>query len=56
VDPRYDGWWHEGGGIYRHVRLVTLDPVHIAGWVRHAGGDRSGNGIKADAALRPIPM
>src|SRR5665213_2058623 len=30
VDPRWDGWWYEGGGIYRHVRLVTLDPVHIA--------------------------
>ena len=30
VDPRYDGWWYEGGGIYRHVRLVEVDPVHIA--------------------------
>jgi beta-galactosidase len=30
VDPRYDGWWYEGGGIYRHVRLVTVDSVHIA--------------------------
>jgi beta-galactosidase len=30
VDPRYDGWWYEGGGIYRHVRLVTVDQVHIA--------------------------
>lgn len=30
VDPRYDGWWYEGGGIYRHVRLVTVEPVHIA--------------------------
>jgi beta-galactosidase len=30
VDPRYDGWWYEGGGIYRHVRLVTIDPVHVA--------------------------
>jgi hypothetical protein len=30
VDPRYEGWWYEGGGIYRHARMVTLDPVHIA--------------------------
>jgi beta-galactosidase len=30
VDPRCDGWWYEGGAIYRHVRLVTVDPVHIA--------------------------
>lgn len=30
VDPRFDGWWYEGGGIYRHVRLVTVGPIHIA--------------------------
>ncbi len=30
VDPRYDGWWYEGGGIYRHVRLVMVNPIHIA--------------------------
>ncbi len=30
VDPRYDGWWYEGGGIYRHVRLVAVDPIHIS--------------------------
>ena len=30
VAPRYDGWWYEGGGIYRHVRMVIVNPVHIA--------------------------
>lgn len=30
VDPRYDGWWYEGGGIYRHVRLVSVNPIAIA--------------------------
>ncbi len=30
VDPRYDGWWYEGGGIYQHVRLITVAPIHIA--------------------------
>lgn len=30
VDPRYDGWWYEGGGIYRHVKLVMAEPVHVA--------------------------
>jgi beta-galactosidase len=26
----YEGWWYEGGGIYRHVWLVKTDPLHIA--------------------------
>lgn len=25
-----EGWWYEGGGLYRHIRLVSRDPVHIA--------------------------
>ena len=25
-----EGWWYEGGGLYRHVWLVRRDPVHIA--------------------------
>jgi beta-galactosidase len=53
VDPRYDGWWYEGGGIYRHVRLVTLDPVHIAPWgvfVAPLLNDPA-DGIRADAKV-----
>ena len=31
VDPsQFEGWWNEGGGIYRHVRLTVLPPVHVA--------------------------
>lgn len=31
VDPRkFEGWWYEGGGIYRHVYLTALAPVHVA--------------------------
>lgn len=31
VDAReYEGWFYEGGGIYRHVWLLKQEPVHIA--------------------------
>ena len=30
----YEGWWYEGGGIYRHVWLTKTSPLHIA----HEGG------------------
>jgi len=26
----YEGWWYEGGGIYRHVWLVKTDRLHVA--------------------------
>ncbi|HTO05308.1 MAG TPA: beta-galactosidase GalA [Opitutus sp.] len=51
VDPRYDGWWYEGGGIYRHVRLVAVDPIHIEPngvFIAPAVAD-PGDGVHADA-------
>jgi len=31
VDPRkFEGWWYDGGGIYRHVWLNVADFLHIA--------------------------
>jgi beta-galactosidase len=31
VDPRLaEGWWYNGGGIYRHVRMVVVPEVHVA--------------------------
>ncbi|MFT4176913.1 MAG: glycoside hydrolase family 2 TIM barrel-domain containing protein [Luteolibacter sp.] len=24
--------WYTGAGIYRHVRMVTVDPIHVAPW------------------------
>ena len=27
-----EGWWYEGGGIYRHVWLNVADPVHVIPW------------------------
>jgi beta-galactosidase len=53
VDPRYDGWWYEGGGIYRHVRMVILDPVHIApdGVFVMPEVNDAGDGQSANAAV-----
>eukprot|EP01047_Picozoa_sp_COSAG01_P058039 COSAG01_NODE_6787_length_3498_cov_6.123272_1_plen_193_part_00 len=32
IDPNTGktGWWYEGGGLYRHVRLVRTAPIHVA--------------------------
>jgi beta-galactosidase len=27
-----EGWWYEGGGIYRHVWLEVVNNIHIAPW------------------------
>ncbi len=53
VDPRYDGWWYEGGGIYRHVRMVILDPVHVApdGVYVVPHMDDTGDGERANATV-----
>jgi beta-galactosidase len=33
VNPsKWEGWWYEGGGIYRHVNLTALSPLHVAQW------------------------
>jgi beta-galactosidase len=33
VDPtHFEGWWYEGGGIYRHVWLNLAEPVHASPW------------------------
>ena len=33
VNPaHHEGWWYEGGGIYRHVWLNVAALVHIAPW------------------------
>jgi len=33
VDATKDeGWWYEGGGIYRHVWLLKTNALHVAPW------------------------
>ncbi len=29
---KQEGWWYEGGGIYRHVWLNIANPIHTAPW------------------------
>jgi beta-galactosidase len=29
---RFEGWFYEGAGIYRHVWLTKVNPVHVAEW------------------------
>jgi beta-galactosidase len=41
---RQEGWFYEGGGIYRHVWLVKTAPVHVAPW---------GTFVSADVAFGP---
>lgn len=54
VDPSKDeGWWYEGGGIYRHVWLTWTDPTHIVPdsvFVRAAPADDNTATIRISAA------
>jgi len=53
IDPRYDGWWYEGAGIYRHIRLITVDAVHVSPdgiFVAPTVAD-PGDGLNADATV-----
>ena len=31
-NPSFSSRWYPGAGIYRNVRLVVLDPIHVAHW------------------------
>jgi len=33
---RFEGWFYEGAGIYRHVWLTAANPVHVAEWGTYA--------------------
>jgi len=33
VDASFgDGWFYEGAGIYRHIWLTKMDPIHLGKW------------------------
>lgn len=60
VDPHGDeGWWYEGGGIYRHVWLTIASPLHVAPWGTHVtsavqGPDADGNASATLTVLTSI--
>ena len=66
VDPRwFEGWWYEGGGIYRHVRLIVTNHLQLAPWgtfvlaevpsdIRHHSnsGDRAAADLNIETTIR----
>ncbi len=51
VDARNsEGWWYEGGGIYRHVWLNIAEPLHVAPWGTYVTAKPQGN--SANLALQ----
>jgi beta-galactosidase len=54
VDPTdFEGWWYEGGGIYRHTRLISVASMHVAPWGVYVESavKNTGRGDQADASL-----
>ena len=50
-----DGWWYDGGGIYRNVRFTAvMSPgPHIAPWGLYVGGSKPTGEISWDADGNP---
>lgn len=46
----FEGWWYEGGGIYRHVWLTKLAPVHVGHWGTYVVSEVLGDDGHADEA------
>ena len=55
VDPtKFEGWWYEGGGIYRHTRLISVALTHVTPSGVHIVSHVSdpGDGVRADTKLQ----
>lgn len=46
-----EGWWYEGGGIYRHTWLTKYEPVHIDRWGVYIRTDLQGEDGIVDAEV-----
>lgn len=60
VDPRWlEGWWYEGGGIYRHVRLIVANKLHVSPWGAFVDAHVRGNiehGATGDRAAAELTI
>jgi beta-galactosidase len=57
VDARqFEGWWYEGGGIYRHVWLNTANPVHVAPWGTYVTADLAEPTLDRDPATATVHL
>jgi beta-galactosidase len=55
VNPKqFEGWWYEGGGIYRHVWLNMVNPVHVAPWGTFVSAELPEPGPDGNAASAAI--
>lgn len=51
VDASFgDGWFYEGAGIYRHVWLTKMDPVHLGKWESVVRSSVKGDAATLDLA------
>ena len=51
---RPEGWFYEGGGIYRHVWLVKAAPVHVAPWGTFVWSDLEGDPSRPSARVHIV--
>ncbi|MDD4923181.1 MAG: glycoside hydrolase family 2 TIM barrel-domain containing protein, partial [Bacteroidales bacterium] len=45
---RFEGWWYEGAGIYRHVWLVKSNTLHVAYWGTYVSPKVVGENAETD--------
>ncbi|MCW3849527.1 DUF4982 domain-containing protein [Sphingomonas sp. LB-2] len=51
VDASFgDGWFYEGAGLYRHVWLTKMDPVHLGKWETVVRSELDGESAALDLA------
>ncbi|MGI6280004.1 MAG: glycoside hydrolase family 2 TIM barrel-domain containing protein, partial [Acutalibacteraceae bacterium] len=52
---QHEGWWYEGGGIYRHVKLIKTGLVSVDLWGVYAAPAKNPDGswtVKTEAVIR----